>query len=560
MRMLRDLSRVNSFLREHTWVVGGVAAMVPLATLLALQVMWLTDLDRASAVARRAAVRNCLEAVGNELAHFYRSTSERLLNVPAVLFESGDLKGIAAYWHGRPREGVRRLFAVDYGKSATGNFYTFVPERKAMHSTPASDESLAIVLAALPLQQWAQGIAKRREALALRVSEQDPHHRIVLKPVRADEDRLVGVVGLVIDTDYVRDVLLERFIRHTVPTFFSDGGRERLWIRVRDGRGQAVFDEMPAAERRTHGAEAQAVALQMPFVLRDWTMSAISVPPRTRWANGSLGYNLTLGFVVAVLLIAGIVLVLLGARRAMRLSQMKSDFVSNVSHELRTPLASIRLFAEMMMRGRVQAPEKVIEYGTYIETESRRLSRLIDNILDFSRIESQQKEYRHEPTLVLDVVDRVLDAFDVRLRQAGLRLVRHLPERPGPVAQLDADAVGQALHNLLDNAAKYSREGEEIVVEVTRHDEHVVISVEDHGIGIAKSDQAKVFERFHRVSTGLVHDVKGSGLGLAIVQHTARAHGGRVTLESDLGVGSTFRVWLPVRTEREHGENSDCRG
>ena len=547
------LNRLGRRVRERMLVVGFVAAMVPLVTLLGLQVVWLTDLDRASAVAHRAAVRNCLEAIGSEVEHFYRSTSERLLNVPAVLFQPGGVTGIAGYWRGRPRDGVRRLFAIDYGHSPTGNFYTFMPEREAMVPTPASDESLAIVLAALPWQRWAQEEPRRGNTLALHVSEQDPDHRIVLKPVGGEDGRVVGVVGLVIDTEYVRDALLERIITETVPTFFPGDGQERLRIHARDGRGRSVVG-------RAVEADTQAVTLQMPFVLRDWTVSAAGSGPRSRWASGSLGHNLTLGFIVAVLLIVGIALVLLGAHKAMRLSQMKSDFVSNVSHELRTPLASIRLFAEMMKRGRVGSADKVIEYGTYIETESRRLSRLIDNILDFARIESRQKEYRCEPMDVLEVVDRVLEAFEVRLAEDGLRLVRRLPGRPGPIAKLDADAIAQALHNLLDNAAKYSKQGDEIAVEVLSRGDHVVISVEDKGIGIAKADQARVFERFHRVSTGLVHDVKGSGLGLAIVDHTARAHGGHVTVQSDLGEGSIFSVWLPARAEGMHVENPDRRG
>ena len=546
----RRLAALLRYLRAHRLVVGFVAAMAPLATLMALQVVWLTDLDRASALAHRAALRNCLEAIGNEVSYFYRSTAERLLNVPSSLFEGGDRAKLADYWAKRPRAGVRRLFVVDYVRSETGNFYTFVPEQARLVSTEASDEALAIVIAALPFQRWAQrpGIPGGQDIL--HVSEQDPDHRLVFKPVVDKEERTVGLVGLVVDLGYVRSALLEEVVERVVPTFFGD---EEEWpiLRVADGRGRAAYG--PGEEIAGQGS----VAHQMSFVLRDWVIHAARSDPNRNLASGSLAYNLALGFAVAVALAAGVMVALLGARDAMRLSQMKSDFVSNVSHELRTPVASIRLFAEMLKRGRTLDADKVIQYGTHIEAESRRLSRLIDNILDFSRIESEQKEYRLEPTRVLEVVRPVLDAVEARRPQTGLRLVRDLPQDPGPLAWLDADAIGQALFNLLDNAIKYSEGADEIVVHVRAERGQAAIAVEDHGIGIAKKDQAKVFDRFHRVGTGLVHDVKGSGLGLAIVAHVARAHGGRVSVDSELGRGSTFTLWLPLCHEEEASDGRD---
>ena len=542
------------FVRAQRLGFGFAAAMAPLATLLGLQVVWLTDLDRASTLAHRAAIRNGLEAVGTEVGHFYRSTSERLLNVPAALFATKDLNRVAAYWKARCHDGVRRLFAVDYGRSPTGRFFTYDAKAKRMVSTYASDEALAIVVAALPWQRWVHPGALDTDASELQVNEQDPEHRIVLKPVVGEGGRVIGLVGLVIDIDYVRDVLLPRIIRATSTVQASNHGY-LLEIFVNDTKNRSILGADSQNKKSMH-----RVLLHPSFVLRDWTIGAISNGPSTHWFRGSLAYNLTLGFVLAVALVVGIVLALLGARDAMRLSQMKSDFVSNVSHELRTPLASIRLFAELMKRGRVRSEDKVIEYGKYIEAESRRLSRLIDNILDFSHIESKQKLYRCTPTHVLDVIEPVLDAFATHVAQSGVRIVRDFPERPGPRAQLDRDAVCQALHNLLDNAAKYSKGADEIKIRIHSEDCCVVISVEDRGVGIAKEDQARVFERFHRVGNGLVHDVKGSGLGLAIVKHTVSAHNGRVTLQSEPGVGSTFSLWFPECGEINYVENTCDRG
>jgi two-component system phosphate regulon sensor histidine kinase PhoR len=230
----------------------------------------------------------------------------------------------------------------------------------------------------------------------------------------------------------------------------------------------------------------------------------------------------------------------------MRLSQMKSDFVSNVSHELRTPLASIRVFGELLRLGKVESPEKVRAYGDFIETESRRLTQLINNILDLARIESGRKSYELASADLEEVVRDTLRTFRPSLEQAGFRLAWNPPAAPLPAVRLDASAIGQSLANLLDNAAKYSGEARDIEVGLARDGDFAVVEVADHGIGIARDEQAKIFDRFHRVATGLVHDVKGSGLGLAIVRHIAAAHGGTIEVDSRPGEGSRFRLRLPL--------------
>jgi two-component system phosphate regulon sensor histidine kinase PhoR len=229
----------------------------------------------------------------------------------------------------------------------------------------------------------------------------------------------------------------------------------------------------------------------------------------------------------------------------MRLSQMKSDFVSNVSHELRTPLSSIRVFGEYMRLGRVQRHEKIVEYGQYIEAESSRLTQLINNILDFSRIESSQKKYRFEPLSIDECVAATVTAFAVPLQERGFSIAYYGPASPLPPVRADGDALTQALMNLLDNAVKYSGARKEIDVAVARHGAQVRITIADRGIGIAAAEQKKIFEKFYRVGSGLVHDVKGSGLGLAIVSHIVKAHGGRVEVESEPGEGSAFTIVLP---------------
>jgi signal transduction histidine kinase len=289
------------------------------------------------------------------------------------------------------------------------------------------------------------------------------------------------------------------------------------------------------------------------FVFTDWKIALASRHATAgQVARSSFLVNLGLSAALAVLLLGGLLLTLRTASREMKLSQMKSDFVSNVSHELRTPLASIRVFGELLRLGRFDGTDKVREYGDYIETESRRLTQLINNLLDFASIESGRKSYRFDCADIREVVCETLKTFEVRLRQNGFRVTFDGDPAPLPPVRLDPGAIAQSLSNLLDNAVKYSRtsahqtEDKEIRVGLRREGDAIVISVQDHGVGIPRDEQKKIFDRFHRVGTGLVHDVKGSGLGLSIVQHIVEAHHGRVTVESRVGEGSTFSIHLPV--------------
>ncbi|HYP25783.1 MAG TPA: HAMP domain-containing sensor histidine kinase, partial [Blastocatellia bacterium] len=161
-----------------------------------------------------------------------------------------------------------------------------------------------------------------------------------------------------------------------------------------------------------------------------------------------------------------------------------------------------------------------------------------------SRIESGGKTYQLEEADLKEVVVETMRAFDVRLSQTGFYLDLKVPDEP-LMAYVNRDAVTQLLMNLLDNAIKYSGSSRNILVQAGRRDGQIAISVTDYGIGIAREEREKIFDKFYRVSTGLVHDVKGSGLGLSIVKHIIEAHKGKITVESQPGAGSTFTMFFP---------------
>ena len=233
--------------------------------------------------------------------------------------------------------------------------------------------------------------------------------------------------------------------------------------------------------------------------------------------------------------------------RQLELAQIKSSFVSNVSHELKTPIALIRLAVETLEMRRLSSPEDTEKFLRSISRETMRLNQLVDNILDFARLEAGKKVFQFSTVNVLDVVRDAVDSFRPRLEDQGFRFDVDLPAELPPVRG-DGAALTQCVLNLLDNAMKYSKARREVKVSVAVRGEDalVTVSVSDRGIGISPRDQKSIYEKFVRIETGLVHDVKGAGLGLSLVDQIMRAHGGRIELKSALGEGSTFTLVLPA--------------
>lgn len=232
-------------------------------------------------------------------------------------------------------------------------------------------------------------------------------------------------------------------------------------------------------------------------------------------------------------------------KRELEIARLRADFVSTVSHEFRSPLTGIRQLAEMLLDGRVRSEEKQRGYYRLIVQESRRLGRLVENILDFSRMEEGRKEYRFAPLNTSIWLRRLVEDFQSELVQNDISIVSHIPDELPPLF-CDAEALGCAVHNLLDNAVKYSPASKTIWLDVKTEDGGIAIAVRDQGAGISEQDQRHIFEKFYRVDGEISRKVKGAGLGLSLVKHTVTAHGGDVECASRLGEGSTFTIRLPA--------------
>jgi signal transduction histidine kinase/tetratricopeptide (TPR) repeat protein len=287
------------------------------------------------------------------------------------------------------------------------------------------------------------------------------------------------------------------------------------------------------------------------------------------------------GLLVIASTVAALVGLFMAARafhRQLRLTEMKSNFVSSVSHELRAPIASVRLMAESLERGKVAGGEKQNEYYRFIVQECRRLSSLIENVLDFSRIEQGRKQYEFEPTDVAALTRQTVKLMEPYAQEKGVQLemkTSNVEHRTLNIElEVDGRAIQQALVNLIDNAIKHSAKGQTVTIELdagqrasgvppdfglndaTNGIMPVLLSVEDHGAGIPAAEHEKIFERFYRLGSELRRETQGVGIGLSIVRHIVEAHGGKVTVRSNPGQGSRFTIVLPVKnseTTDDHG-------
>lgn len=331
---------------------------------------------------------------------------------------------------------------------------------------------------------------------------------------------------------------LLRVVSSALPTSLSGQTAESVTVdkvsqptllsSVQDGQGVRPLIRRPLAE------PLQEYSL--------WAYMPGTDPVASTLLRNTILYS-TLLVLLITLVIVGVVLTVRFIRREARLSRLQTDFVSNVSHELRTPLTSIRMFIETLQLGRVQDPAEVQECLDIISTETERLTRMIERILGWARMEAGRRVYSLETLPVQTLIDRTLQAFQPQRLQTPLELTVQV-ESDLPVIRVDAEAIEEALLNLLNNAVKYSGEKKHITLRASMQRGYIVLEVQDNGIGIGPSDRKRIFEKFYRADVLLSRKTEGSGLGLTIVKHIMDAHEGKIQVESELGVGSRFSLLL----------------
>lgn len=289
------------------------------------------------------------------------------------------------------------------------------------------------------------------------------------------------------------------------------------------------------------------VSAEIGEMLPHWEVAAYLLNP-DKPGQMAQSARLTLGLLIALLVAAisvGSWLIGLDLKRQLLLARQKTDFVSNVSHELKTPLTSIRMFSEILAEGRVQEEDKRRHYLHIINAETARLTRLINNVLDFARMERGEKQYKCERCDAVALVRETAEAYRPHLEAAGFKFETALPEKDIQVT-VDRDAIAQVIVNLLSNAEKYSGEKKEIRLEMRELSDRVEVAILDRGLGVPAGCAEKIFEQFYRAHDSLASGIQGSGLGLTLARQIARAHQGDVKYASREGGGSCFILCLPL--------------
>jgi signal transduction histidine kinase len=379
-------------------------------------------------------------------------------------------------------------------------------------------------------------------------------------------DRMTSVVAFAVDAEKLRTQFIPSVMRDWMATVQQPTGFPHLETEVLDEAGGRIYTSNPDRRNKTNPVDERSFAI----IFFDKELLEFAAPyeqHREVWGlrtsygpqeipdivSASTRPQQALMIVLAIAMALGVFLVAGAAAREVRVAELKSNFVASVSHDLKTPLALIQLFAETLELGRVRTPERALEYYRIINGESKKLTRLIENILDFSRMEAGLRPYRMEPADLSESLAKVLSRMETQFAQGNFAIKTTIePNLPRVLA--DEGAAEQAIENLLANAMKYSGDAKTIEVEARKADGHIVVSVTDHGIGISRREQGRIFRKFYRVQRELGGGPQGTGLGLAIVDHTMRGHGGYVRVESEPDRGSTFSLYFPIPSENAfHG-------
>jgi two-component system phosphate regulon sensor histidine kinase PhoR len=346
-----------------------------------------------------------------------------------------------------------------------------------------------------------------------------------------------------------------RIVKYVLPNLYEVGASSASSrVNVVDEEGRLIFGPSLRSGQFT-------VGVRFPTTLYGWRLqvSPLAAEELASRVQNRRSLELAMVGLSCIVIIAGVATILFAAEKERRISALKSEFVANVSHELKTPLALVRMFGEMLQSGRVASEAKRQEYLSIIVNETERLSGLIENVLDFAKVERGRGSYEFAEGDVGESVTRAATVYRYRAEREGVELL--VDVEPGLGAKIDDRAIQLAVINLIDNALKYAPNGKEIRVRAAREGGDVAIRVSDSGPGVPPEDRERIFERFVRGAPAQTTEkearpVRGSGIGLALVKHIAESHGGRAWVDAasreatrageDGGrTGATFVMTIP---------------
>jgi two-component system phosphate regulon sensor histidine kinase PhoR len=284
-------------------------------------------------------------------------------------------------------------------------------------------------------------------------------------------------------------------------------------------------------------------------ILNQNLILSVIFPEKANYVLGSMAWLLGGSLLFSFIILATFALSLFFIIRQKKISEMKSDFLNNMTHEFKTPIATISLAADTITNPKVINDEVSIRHFIgMIKKENSRMNKKVETILQIASLDKKEIDFKFENVSMHSIIERAVETIEIQVHQKNGKISLNLKAEE-PVIYGDYEHLTNLVNNLLDNAIKYSPESPDITVETKNNERGIILSVEDKGIGMTKSVQSKIFERFYRQSNGNVHDVKGFGLGLNYVRAIIDAHKGNVTVTSEPGKGSRFDIFLPFNWE-----------
>jgi len=544
---------------------------IPVAVLFYFQSRSLQDLEQTSAVVLRQLSSDTVDGLAKSIENaLKRPHISVLLGIPQARMEPPDLAFIEPVL----AEGLAEspfidefiVWAADEPGSPHGRWLVYD------HSSLASPEGALLQRfredpdGGEPLLSKLHDMASRRRAIVAFADVLHGRQHYIQAQLRwasPARERLTSFVAFAVDAERLRREYFPALVASHLKALQQPAGFPPLRVTLSDDNRNLVVP--------TEGGAVGAVVDErtFPLVFFDKELLEFAAPyeaHREIWrlqtsygeetiaeiASASTRPQFALMLLVTAVLGIGVFLIAGAAAREVRLAELKSNFVASVSHDLKTPLALIQLFAETLELGRVRSTDRAQEYYRIINGEAKKLTRLIENLLDFSRMEAGLRPYTLEPADIGAIVQHVLGVMERQFAQGQFDVTADIT--PGlPAIRADGVAVERAVENLLANAMKYSGDARRIAVAVLPAHGEVVVRIRDYGIGISRREQRKIFRKFYRVHHELGGGPQGTGLGLAIVDHTMRGHGGYVGVESEPGRGSTFTLHFPIPVQASQG-------
>jgi signal transduction histidine kinase len=558
----------SPFLRDRSVRLAAgltIAVAIPVAVLFYFQFRSLRDLGESSAIVLRQLSQETADDIANAIDDALKAPHINvLLRITQAQTEPLDLPFIQrAFEDSIKRDTFITRYYVWSEMSDAHHGEVLAYDRQS-HAFVANPPEAAALLGQI------RGFAPRKRAIVAFPTSLDNRSTYVQVQLRFNppvtRDRLTSFVAFSVDAEGLRRDYFPALLAAKMQSAQRPSGFPPLAVAVADDNERVVFPLGGAARLRVVDER------QFPLVFFDKELLAFAAPlelHRETWRVRT-GYDdqtipgiietrarpqRAMMAMLAGVMALGVFFVVRAAAREVRLAELKSNFVSSVSHDLKTPLALIQLFAETLELGRLKSTERAQEYYRIINSEARKLTRLINNLLDFSRLEAGLRRYKVEPMDLGAVTARVLESLDSQFRHQQFTVTSRVAPKLPPVL-IDAEAAEQAIENLLSNAMKYSPEHRHILVEVDSADGFGRVRVTDHGIGIPARLQRKIFRKFYRIQTDAGSGAQGTGLGLAIVDHIVRALGGFVRGDSEPGRGSTFTLHFPIDKEGD-GDEAD---